>query len=80
MWFDVNMSKIARRITRFSEKEFFEYNFPTNYSSAECHRVVNNIRINAGAYILNMDELDLDKKELKNNIPEALRPVKEIFK
>ncbi len=45
------MSKIAKRLTGFSEKKFFEYNFPTDYSSVEEHGVVNDVRINAGIYI-----------------------------
>ena len=50
----------------------FEYNFPRDYSSVEVHRPINEVRIMAGAYILNMDELNNKKRQLLKNIPDAL--------
>jgi len=67
------MSRIARRLTGFSDKEMFEYNSPTDYSSVEEHRPINNVRINAGEYILNMKELNLGKEQLLKNIPDTLK-------
>lgn len=68
------MSEIARRLTGMTEKELWEYNFPSINSIEEVSGTEHcrDPRIYAGL-IIGPGDLNEERERLRNNIPKALK-------